>query len=63
MRLESQMKRIAASVPDQLYRNLESLAESEGRTLSNLISYLLERSLDERLKLYGSLITTEGQAK
>jgi len=61
MRLESQMKRIAASVPDQLYRNLESLAESEGRSLSNLISYLLERSLDERLKLYGSLVG--GKAK
>jgi metal-responsive CopG/Arc/MetJ family transcriptional regulator len=49
------MKRIAASVPDQLYASLDRLAEQEGRSLSNLISYLLERSIDERLKLHGGL--------
>ena len=47
----SRMKRVAASVPDQLYSHLEQLANAEGRSLSNLISYLLERSIDERLKL------------
>jgi CopG-like RHH_1 or ribbon-helix-helix domain, RHH_5 len=39
-------KKVFASVSDQLANKLEKRAEVEGRSLSNLISYLLERSME-----------------
>jgi metal-responsive CopG/Arc/MetJ family transcriptional regulator len=47
------MKRLSASIPDKLFERLEELADYEGRSVSNLVSYLLERSIDERYKLHG----------
>ena len=46
------MKRLSASIPDKLYERLESLAEHEGRSVSNLVSYLLEHGLDIKLQGY-----------
>ncbi len=43
------MKRLSASIPDRLYGQLEILSEKEGRSVSNLVSYLLERAIDDRL--------------
>ncbi len=40
-------KKVFASVSDQLADKLEKRAEEEGRSLSNLISYLLERSMED----------------
>ena len=45
------MKRLSASIPDKLYSQLEQLADIEGRSISNLVAYLLERSVDSRLEL------------
>lgn len=39
-------KKVFASVSDQLAAKLEKRAETEGRSLSNLISYLLEREME-----------------
>ncbi|MBW4473562.1 MAG: hypothetical protein KME45_24775 [Stenomitos rutilans HA7619-LM2] len=39
-------KRVFASVSDQLADKLEKRAQIEGRSLSNLISYLLEREME-----------------
>ena len=39
-------KRVFASVSDVLAEKLENRAEVEGRSLSNLISYLLEREME-----------------
>jgi len=46
------MKRLSASIPDKLYERLEALAEHEGRSVSNLVSYLLEHGLDLKLQGY-----------
>ncbi|NEQ33989.1 MAG: ribbon-helix-helix protein, CopG family [Leptolyngbya sp. SIO4C5] len=46
------MKRLSASIPDRLYERLEKMAEHEGRSVSNLVSYLLEHSLDRKLEGY-----------
>lgn len=40
-------KKVFASVSDHLAKKLEERAEVEGRSLSNLISYLLEREMEE----------------
>lgn len=40
-------KKVFASVSDQLANKLEKRAEEEGRSLSNLISYLLERAMED----------------
>jgi phosphate uptake regulator len=40
-------KKVFASVSDQLSKKLEERAEAEGRSLSNLISYLLEREMED----------------
>jgi len=40
-------KRVFASVSDVLAEKLEVRAEVEGRSLSNLISYLLEREMED----------------
>jgi CopG-like RHH_1 or ribbon-helix-helix domain, RHH_5 len=40
-------KKIFASVSDQLAEKLEKRAAIEGRSLSNLISYLLERMMED----------------
>ncbi|WP_083468857.1 ribbon-helix-helix domain-containing protein [Nostoc piscinale] len=46
------MKRLSASIPDKLYERLERLAESEGRSVSNLVSYLLEYSIERKIEGY-----------
>ncbi|MBE7386310.1 MAG: ribbon-helix-helix protein, CopG family [Leptolyngbya sp. SIO1E4] len=38
--------KIWASIPDRLAEKLDKRAESEGRSRSDLISYLLERSME-----------------
>jgi metal-responsive CopG/Arc/MetJ family transcriptional regulator len=40
-------KKVFASVSDQLAEKLDKRAEIEGRSLSNLISYLLERVMED----------------
>ena len=46
------MKRLSASIPDKLYQRLEKLADHEGRSISNLVAYLLEQSIDQKLDGY-----------
>lgn len=48
----SVMKRLSASIPDKLYDRLEKLAEFEGRSVSNLVSYLLEQSVERKVEGY-----------
>ena len=48
----SVMKRLSASIPDKLYDRLERLAEFEGRSVSNLVSYLLEQSVERKVEGY-----------
>jgi metal-responsive CopG/Arc/MetJ family transcriptional regulator len=43
------MKRLATSIPDPLFARLEKIAKTENRSLSGLVAYLLERSLEERM--------------
>lgn len=40
-------KKVFASVSDQLAERLDKRASIEGRSLSTLISYLLERAMEE----------------
>ena len=47
MQISKVAKKIFASVSDQLANKLEKRAEVEGRSLSNLISYLLEREMED----------------
>lgn len=46
----SDMKRLAAYLPDPIYEELESWAEIEKRSLSNLVGYLLEAAVRDRQK-------------
>lgn len=46
----SAMKRLSAYLPDPVYEELEQWASDEKRSLSNLVSYLLEKALDDRRK-------------
>lgn len=46
------MKRISASVPDRVFDELNKLADIEGRSFSNLVSYLLERCIDARFEMH-----------
>ncbi len=46
------MKRLSASIPDKLYERLEKLADFEGRSVSNLVSYLLEQSVERKIEGY-----------
>ena len=46
----SDMKRLAAYLPDPVYEELEQWANDEKRSLSNLVGYLLEAAVRERLK-------------
>lgn len=38
-------KRITITVPDQIYRTLQERSTREGRSISNLAAYLLERAV------------------
>ena len=40
-------KKIFATVPDSLAKRLEDRADNEGRSVSSLAAYLLERAMDE----------------
>lgn len=44
---KSMAKRVFASVPDTVADELEAWAEKQGRSLSNLIGYLLENAVKE----------------
>ena len=46
----SDMKRLAAYLPDPVYEELEQWANDEKRSLSNLVGYLLEAAVRERQK-------------
>lgn len=46
------MKRLSASIPGKLYERLEKLAEYEGRSVSNLVSFLLEHSIEQKIAGY-----------
>ena len=46
----SDMKRLAAYLPDPVYEELEKWATEEKRSLSNLVGYLLEAAVRERQK-------------
>jgi metal-responsive CopG/Arc/MetJ family transcriptional regulator len=46
----SEMKRLSAYLPDPVFDKLDSWAAEEKRSLSNLVSYLLEKAIDEREK-------------
>lgn len=46
------MKRLSGSIPDKLYKRLEAMAEHEGRSVSNLVGYLLEHGIDLKLQGY-----------
>jgi hypothetical protein len=41
-------QRLSATVPASVMQQLEARAQQEGRSLSNLIAMLLERSLERR---------------
>ena len=45
--MEKLAKKVFASVSDVLAKKLDQRAEYEGRSLSNLISYLLEREMED----------------
>jgi predicted CopG family antitoxin len=42
----SMAKRVFATVSDQLEKRLKERAEKEGRSVSDLIAYLLEREME-----------------
>jgi predicted HicB family RNase H-like nuclease len=44
--LQRRTHRITITVPDRVHRALNERADSEGRSLSNLTAFLIERSLD-----------------
>jgi hypothetical protein len=39
------MKKITVTIPDTLYRDLEEIARFQGRSMSNLVSFLIELGL------------------
>lgn len=43
-------KRIQVTLPDRLAENLESWADYDGRPLSNLAAYIIERAVADALK-------------
>lgn len=43
-------KRIQVTLPDRLAEDLEKWAEYDGRPISNLAAYLLERAISESKK-------------
>lgn len=51
MSTSQSMKQISASIPDKLYDQLVDLSDVEGRSFSNLVSYLLEQAMDDRYRL------------
>ncbi|WP_216867578.1 ribbon-helix-helix domain-containing protein [Leptothoe spongobia] len=45
--IDSMSKRIQVTVPDRLAEELEKWADYDGRPVSNLCAYLLERAVSE----------------
>ncbi len=46
--IDSEMsKRIQVTLPDKALTDLEKWADDEGRSVSNLASYLLQKAIDE----------------
>jgi hypothetical protein len=48
------MKQLSTSVPDALYEKIRKAAEKDGRSISNLASYLLERGMLEWIATHGN---------
>lgn len=46
--MNTDMKRLSAYLPDPIYAELETWAGEESRSLSNLVGFLLEKSVRER---------------
>lgn len=44
--LQRRTHRITVTIPDRVHRVLTERADSEGRSVSNLTAFLIERSLD-----------------
>lgn len=44
-------KKFSVTVSDSVFKELESIAEREGRTTANLAAYLIESGLREIIKL------------
>jgi predicted DNA-binding protein len=44
-------KKFSVTVSDTIFKDLESIAEREGRTTANLAAYLIESGLREMVKL------------
>jgi len=44
-------KKFSVTVSDTIFKDLESIAEREGRTTANLAAYLIESGLREMIKL------------
>jgi hypothetical protein len=42
------MRRLVTNIPDTLYEQIAKAAAAENRTVSNLVSYLLERAMENR---------------
>lgn len=63
MRSANLMKRLSASIPDRVYEKLENLAARDGRSISNLVSYLLEQSIDKRIELDAITEAEKAQGK
>lgn len=57
------MKPLSATIPDKLEARLKALAKAEGRSLSNLVSYLLERGIDEHVRIHGPIDTDEANSE
>lgn len=41
-------KRLTATIPDRVYTAIEQLATKEGRSMSNLVAFALERFVEQR---------------
>lgn len=42
------MKRVSASIPDSSYEKLKAFCDKEGRCISNLAAFILERGITEK---------------
>ncbi|KPQ33013.1 MAG: hypothetical protein HLUCCA11_19835 [Phormidesmis priestleyi Ana] len=54
-------KKVFASVPDAVAKDLEEWSKQQGRSLSNLIAYLLENSV-KKAKVQGEFVSKNLEA-
>lgn len=48
------MKQLSTSISDGLYERIKKADQKDGRSVSNLAGYLLERGMVEWVSIYGS---------